>query len=192
MPLAPRLAASARAADPGRSGTADPASSGLKAKRVAMADLRQLIADLGYANVRTLLNSGNLVFDSGRKVTAAHTAAIQEAIATKTGATANLMVVSTADLATVVAENPLVDVVKDPSRCLVAFRSSGASLARAAVLLDDEWGPDQLALGTKAAYLWCAGGLLDSPMAKAFDRLMRDAVTTRNWATVLKLHAMSQ
>src|SRR5262249_30404849 len=149
------------------------------------------VADLGYANVRTLLNSGNVVFDSGRKVTASHIAAIQEAIAKKTGVTANLMVVSASDLATIVSENPLLQVVTDPSRFLVAFPSTAADLTRAAVLLKEEWSPDQVALGTKAAYLWCASGILDSPMTKAFDRLMRDAVTTRNWATVLKLQAMS-
>jgi uncharacterized protein (DUF1697 family) len=37
-----------------------------KAKRVAMADLRALLEELGYADVRTLLNSGNVVFTAPR------------------------------------------------------------------------------------------------------------------------------
>jgi uncharacterized protein (DUF1697 family) len=163
-----------------------------KAKRIAMADLRQVIADLGYANVRTLLNSGNVVFESSRKITASHAADIQKAIAQRTGVTANLMIVSASALAAVVAENPLVSAIADPARCLVAFPSVPGELTRAAELLNEDWTPDRFALGSKAAYLWCASGLLDSPLAKAFDRLMRDTVTARNWATTLKLHAMCQ
>jgi uncharacterized protein (DUF1697 family) len=163
-----------------------------KAKRVAMAELRQLVADLGYTNVRTLLNSGNVVFDSGRKVTAAHAAAIQEAIAKKTGVTSNVVVISAAELASIVSENPLSEVVTDHSRYLVGFPSAASELAKTAALQEDDWTPDQFALGSKAAYLWCASGLLDSKLAKAFERLMRDRMTARNWATVLKLHAMTQ
>jgi uncharacterized protein (DUF1697 family) len=163
-----------------------------RAKRIAMADLRQLIADMGYTDVRTLLNSGNVVFDSGRKVTASHSAAMREAIAKKTGVTANLMVLSAADLATIVSENPLTDIITDPSRFFVAFPSAASELEKAAALLDETWMPDQFAMGSKAAYLWCARGILDSKLVKAFERLMRDRMTARNWATVLKLHGMSQ
>jgi uncharacterized protein (DUF1697 family) len=35
-----------------------------RAKRIAMADLRKLVEDLGYTGVRSLLNSGNIVFDA--------------------------------------------------------------------------------------------------------------------------------
>jgi len=38
-----------------------------KAKRVAMADLRALLVELGYGEPRTLLNSGNVVFEAGRE-----------------------------------------------------------------------------------------------------------------------------
>jgi uncharacterized protein (DUF1697 family) len=143
-------------------------------------------------NVRTLLNSGNVVFDSGRKVTASHTVAIQQAIAKKTGVTANVVVISAADLATIVSENPLTAVATDPSRFLVAFPSAASELAKTAALFEETWTPDQFGLGSKAAYLWLAGGLLDNKLAKAFERLMRDRMTARNWATVLKLQAMSQ
>jgi uncharacterized protein (DUF1697 family) len=163
-----------------------------RAKRVAMADLRKVMANLGYTNVRTLLNSGNVVFDSPRRLTASAAAAIRDAVAETTGVTAAVIVVSAADLAAVVAENPLGSVVTNPSRCLVAFPAAAADLAKAAALVNGDWAPDQFAVGARAAYLWCASGILANELAKAFDRLMGAAVTARNWATVLKLHAMSQ
>jgi uncharacterized protein (DUF1697 family) len=42
-------------------------------------------------------------------------------------------------------------------------------------------------MGACAAYLWCAGGILDSPLLKAVSRALKNALTTRNWATMLKL-----
>jgi uncharacterized protein (DUF1697 family) len=163
-----------------------------RAKRVAMADLRETVAGLGYTNVRTLLNSGNVVFDGPRGATPPSAVAIRAAVAERTGVTSDVVVLSADDLATVVSENPFDAVVTDPSRYLVAFPAAAADLAKASGLVTGEWAPDRLALGTRAAYLWCARGVLDSRMLKAFGRLMGDAFTTRNWATVIKLHTMSR
>lgn len=51
-----------------------------RAKRVAMADLRALVEDLGYGDVRTLLNSGNVVFTSARRPPAKAAARIEEGL----------------------------------------------------------------------------------------------------------------
>jgi uncharacterized protein (DUF1697 family) len=59
-------------------------------------------------------------------------------------------------------------------------------------MLEDPWKPDALAITQRAAYLWCATGLLDSKMNLAFSRKAGATVTTRNWATVLKLQAAAQ
>jgi hypothetical protein len=57
-------------------------------------------------------------------------------------------------------------------------------------LLKRDWTPDALAVGTRVAYFWCSEGLLASPLADAVGRALRDAATTRNWATILKLDAL--
>jgi uncharacterized protein (DUF1697 family) len=57
-------------------------------------------------------------------------------------------------------------------------------------LLKERWGDDAFAMGTLAAYLWCATGILESPLLKAVNRGLKDAVTMRNWATILKLHEL--
>jgi uncharacterized protein (DUF1697 family) len=48
-----------------------------------------------------------------------------------------------------------------------------------------------LAIGARVAYLWCPDGVLASRVAQAVGRALGDAVTTRNWATVTKLVALS-
>jgi uncharacterized protein (DUF1697 family) len=71
----------------------------------------------------------------------------------------------------------------------VAFVAQPAVLERAGPLLREAWAPDALAVGRRAAYLWCADGVLDSRLSQAFGRQFGEDTTTRNWSTVLKLHA---
>jgi uncharacterized protein (DUF1697 family) len=162
-----------------------------RAKRVAMADLRALVHGLGYTDVRTLLNSGNLVFSAPGVSSQEAAARIEEAMPAQLGVAARVTVVTAQELADAVAANPLTDVATDPSRLLVAFLNDPAHLSRLEPLLVHDWSPDALALGQRVAYLWCAGGILASRLLQAVGRALGDAVTTRNWATVLKLHALA-
>jgi len=162
-----------------------------KAKRIAMADLRAMVAGLGHGNVRTLLNSGNIVFQATRPNAGKLAAAIQAGIENECGVSARVVVFTAAELADVVQHNPLREVATDPSRFLVAFASQPGVLAKAAPLVKEPFAPDRLVIGTRVAYLWCASGILDSKLLKAFSKATGDATTARNWTTVLKLHAMA-
>lgn len=161
-----------------------------KAKRVAMADLRALVEGLGGREVRTLLNSGNMVFDGGTGGPGRIAAQIEKGLAGKLGVPARVTVLTGAEFATVVAENPLGRIAKDPARFLVAFFLDKGDLAGLRDLAQRSWKPEALALGAAAAYLWCAGGILESPLLTAVSRAVKDGLTTRNWATVTKIHAL--
>lgn len=160
-----------------------------RAKRIAMADLRRLIAELGYADVRTLLNSGNVVFAAKSPDAAGHARAIRAAIERGFGLAVPVIVVTAADLAAVLLENPLREVADDPARHLVAFVQSPGDLDAARPMLARDWSPEAFALGKRAAYLWCAAGVADSEVAQALLRAAGEGVTTRNWATVVKIQA---
>ena len=160
-----------------------------RAKRLAMADLRALLEELGYGRVRTLLNSGNVVYTAGRTAPAAAALRIERAIEARLGVRSRVTVLTAAELARAVAENPLVGVATDASRLFVAVPATPADHARLAPLAHDDWGRDRLALGARVAYVWCPDGGLASRPFDAVGRVLGDAVTTRNWATVTKLHA---
>jgi uncharacterized protein (DUF1697 family) len=162
-----------------------------RAKRVAMADLRALVEDLGYGDVRTVLNSGNVVFTTPRAAAGAAAARIEKALATELDVSARVTVLTAADLAAAITANPLLKVADDPSRLLVAVLRKPADRPKLEPLLKQDWAAEVLALGTRVAYLWCAEGILASRLAEAVSRLLGDAVTTRNWATVMKLHALT-
>lgn len=161
-----------------------------RAKRVPMAELRALMVGLGYSNVRTLLNSGNVVFDAKAGKAASHARRVKDAVAEQIGVSAEVVVVTAAAFVAVVADNPLRDIATDPSRHLVAFSQDATALSALAGLAKSDWTPDALAIGKQAAYLWCAAGILESKLAQAVGRQLGELATTRNWATVEKIHAL--
>ncbi len=163
-----------------------------RAKRVAMADLRALIEELGYGDVRTLLNSGNVVFRASAKTAGNAAARIEASLAAKLGVSARVTMLTATELAGIVVENPMLGIANDSSRLLVAVLSDPADRARLEPLLEQDWAPDALALGRRVAHVWCAGGILESRLAQAVGRALGSAATTRNWATILKLHALTQ
>ena len=163
-----------------------------KANRIAMTDLKGLIADLGHTDVRTLLNSGNAVFRSKRPNVAKISSGIQTAIVRNCGFSVSVMVVTAETLDHIIAENPMLHVAKDPARHLVAFVADAKHLGPLRALQEETWTPDALALTQRAAYLWCSTGLLESKMSQAFTRKAGATITTRNWATVLKLQAAAK
>ncbi|MFL6617236.1 MAG: DUF1697 domain-containing protein, partial [Povalibacter sp.] len=115
---------------------------------------------------------------------------IESALEKHHGFSAPTVVISAAELNAIVESNPLVERAPDASRHLVAFVMSPDALMKARPLLRTDWTPDALAIGPAAAYLWCATGILDSKMLQAFARALTNTATTRNWATVMKLHAL--
>lgn len=160
-----------------------------RANRVAMSELRKLIEDLGHTNVRTLLNSGNVVFREPRPRVSKLALSIEAGIEKRFGIATRVVVVTAADLTTIVQENPLRGVATDPRRHLVAFVGNPVNLAKARPLLEHRWEPEAFGIGSKAAYFWCARGVVDSRLPQALARTVGELVTTRNWATVLKLQA---
>jgi uncharacterized protein (DUF1697 family) len=165
-----------------------------RAKRVAMADLRKLVGELGYDEVRSVLNSGNLVFSGPARPQDDVASEIEEALVLKLGVAARVLVLDAAEVASVIDGNPLLDRAGDHAR-LVAFilsRPHTSPEARQAIeaLCGQDWHPGAAALGERAAYVWCPDGILDSAAAAALVKQLGDATTSRNWATLLKLHAL--
>ncbi len=155
-----------------------------KAKRLAMADLKALLAGLGATNVRTLLNSGNAVFDA-KRLTAE---TIRKAVAEQLGVDAAIILKTAAEFEAVASVQPIEE-ADDPSRLLVVFTAERAGLASLPELTQ---GRDLLHVTADAAYLWCADGILASKTGTALLRRLGESGTTRNWATVEKLRALLQ
>lgn len=162
-----------------------------KARRLAMADLRRLVEEVGYTAPRTLLNSGNVVFRGKAEPAARIAARLERGIEAVAGFHSRVVVVSAETLAAIVEENTLAAGASDPARLLVVFVPEVAALESVRVLLARDWGDERVAVGTHAAYVWSPRGVLESAAAEAVARVLGKRVTTRNWATVQKLLALA-
>jgi uncharacterized protein (DUF1697 family) len=164
--------------------------------RVAMADLRQLTEALGHTEVATYINSGNVVFTSPDTDCGALAAALEQAIARSLAVRPAVVVLSRADLAQVIADNPFPDEANP--RCLHAvFRR--LDLAPDAIAAVEEAQQRARAKGSRdeavpvgrALFLHTPDGLGRSELAAQLSRsgVQADG-TARNWATVTRLAAM--
>jgi uncharacterized protein (DUF1697 family) len=161
------------------------------AKRVPMAELRALLAEQGGERVATLLNSGNAVADWPRARPAALQARLAQALHARFGFDVPVVVKTLAEGEAIAADMPWPE-PPDPSRLVVVFAPDPDALAglqavKPLVAAGEAWH-----LGRHAAYLHCAGGLLQSRAAEALLGRGRDGVTTRNWATLGKLLALAR
>ncbi len=162
-----------------------------RAKRVAMADLRALVEGLGYGDVRTLLNSGNVVFSAPRTARGDPASRIEKAMAERLGVSARVITIDAKLLAAIVRNNPLQRFTSEPSRFLVSVLADPQDRKLLKPLEGQSWGKEALGVGPRAVYQWCPDGILKSPLATEVARLLRDRVTARNWTTITKLHALA-
>jgi uncharacterized protein (DUF1697 family) len=162
-----------------------------RAKRVSMADLRALVEGLGYGEVRTLLNSGNVVFSAPASARKSSAARLEKAMTARLGISARVTVLTAAELDAVVNENPLGRVATDPSRLFVTILIDPGLRKHLLPLDRQDWAPEVLGIGGRAAYLWVPQGMLESRLVAAVNRALGDGATTRNWSTVQKLHALA-
>lgn len=84
------------------------------------------------------------------------------------------------------------EVATDASRLLVAMTDDAMALAAVKPLARLSWGDERIHVGKDAAYLWCANGILESKAAVALLGGLKAVGTTRNWATLRKIHALMQ
>nr|WP_274604786.1 DUF1697 domain-containing protein [Frigoribacterium sp. CFBP 8751] len=180
------------------------------AKRVAMADLRRVAADLGFERPETLLNSGNLVFGASSRLGADDAAGLRAAIARATGVDADLVLLDAVRFTRLAVANPLRRdggdghdghdgeaggeghdgrEGREPTLLSVAFAEVPGALdgvAPPAVDLGDE----DLVVAPDAVYQWLPAGVLASRVPAAWWRGLPTPVTARNDATVRKLQAV--
>jgi uncharacterized protein (DUF1697 family) len=174
--------------------------------RVAMADLRAVVSELGHVDVSTYIQSGNVLFtaapdaDPGPAGTAAIADAMTAAIVAKLGVTAPVVVLTRGELDDVIAANPFPD--ETNHKCLHAvFRAAPADqvlldrIAAAASAAAAKGSRDSVRSVGRTLFLHTPDGYGNSDLAMALMRITgslkdRATGTARNWATVTKLQAL--
>jgi len=156
-------------------------------RRVPMGDLRAALAEAGYEDVRTLLQSGNVVLTS-----TAEAAELERDLGDVLGRTFGFdiaVVVRTRDaLADVIARDPFAGEADDPARYQVSFLSAKPKAASVRELERADVAPERVSMRGCEVYAWHPDGLARSRLAALITaRRLGVEVTARNWRTLTKL-----
>jgi uncharacterized protein (DUF1697 family) len=154
--------------------------------RVPMPRLRELLAEAGYEDVRTLVASGNVVVTSGK---APDTVAreITALIAREFGVETDTIVRTRDELAEAVARNPIPEADEQPKRCQVSFLAAEPSPGAVERVAAIDVAPERFEVIGREAYAWHPEGLQRSKLARALGDGLGVSATARNWNTVKKL-----
>jgi uncharacterized protein (DUF1697 family) len=161
-------------------------------KRIKMDQLRASFEALGFEQVKTYIQSGNVVFKTVKSSPAVLSRKMEERILKDFGFPASVITRTAGEIAATITNNPfLKERGIDPERLHVMFLSEAPAPAALKKLVDLIAPPDQARSSDRELYFYLPNGMSQSVlMKKPVDRILSVVTTTRNWNTVNSLHQM--
>ena len=158
-------------------------------KIVRMERLRASCAALGFRNVETYLQSGNVVFQAGRRPLSMLAAQIGDAIRRDFGFAVSVVVKTSGEMADVIARNPFLrERGIDVSKLHVTFLSAPVPRRALKNLEGLSRQSDRFYVGRREVYLYCPEGYGRTKFSNAaLEKALSVRGTTRNWRTVTAL-----
>lgn len=162
--------------------------------RVKMADLRKLVSGLGMRDVKSLLQSGNLVFGSDMEATSELEELLERAVAEGLGLETDFFVRTGSDWRAIIADNPFPEAAEnDPGHLLVVFLKQAPDRGAVAALESAIRGREVVRVGGRHAYIVYPDGIGRSRLTSALiETKLGTRGTGRNWNTVRKLGALAE
>ncbi len=162
-------------------------------KVIKMERLRASFDALGFENVRTYVQSGNVLFEAKVGAPAKLQAKIAARLARDFGFAVPVTVVTAEEVGRIVVENPfLKEEGIDVAKLHVTFLSERPSSSGLKKMVALPAGPDRFACRGRSVYLYCPEGYGNTKLSNsAIERALSLGATTRNWKTVTTLHQMS-
>jgi uncharacterized protein (DUF1697 family) len=158
-----------------------------KGNRIGMAELRSALEGAGYDDVRTHLQSGNVVL-STRKRPVGAAADCARIVRERFGLDVEVQARSRDELAEVVRRDPLGSVATDPSRYQVTFLAGELAPAVVERLEAVAAGGERVVALGREVYAWHPAGVARSKLwALLAGRELGVSATSRNWTTVKRL-----
>lgn len=160
---------------------------------VPMSELRDLCAMLGLTGVRTLLQSGNLVFEGTKRRGSALEQFLEAETQKRFGIAVDYFVRTSAELQTIIAANPFPEAAeRDPSHLLVMFHKDAPSADNVAALEAAIRGRETVRAVGKHLFVVYPDGIGTSKLTGSLiEKKLGSRGTGRNWNTVLKLAALA-
>jgi uncharacterized protein (DUF1697 family) len=161
---------------------------------IAMSQLRDLVGSLGFAGVRTLLQSGNLVFQSDRLAGSELERLLEAETAKRMNVAVDYLVRTREEWQAIIAGNPFTDAaMRDPGHLLVMCLKSAPPSKDVKALQAAIKGPEVVSALGKQLYIVYPDGVGRSKFSHTLiERILGTRGTGRNWNTILKLNALAE
>lgn len=155
-------------------------------KKIIMNDLKVLLSTLGFENIRTYIQSGNVIFQAAKANTEKLAAAIEKDIKTKYEFEVPVLVLTQTDLKTVIDDNPfLKEKGTVPDKLHITFLADTPEQENIEKLSAANYEPDKFKIKNKAVYIYCPNGYGNTKLTNTFfENKLKVTATTRNWKTV--------
>lgn len=163
-------------------------------KLIKMEVLRKILQELDFENIRTYIQSGNIIFESKISDRRKLEKQIHDTIETHFGFQVPVVIVTPEELKNVTVKNPYPDhQAIDATQPYVAFLSDIPSNEAIEVFKAVDFGKDQYTINDNTVYLLYADSAGKSKLTNvALENKLKVKATSRNWKTILKLIAMSE
>ena len=162
-------------------------------RKILMKDLAGLYESCGFTEVRTYVQSGNVVFNSREKNTKSISKIIENKIEQKCRFHADVLVRTGQNLKKVIGGNPFLKKPGvDPCNLYVTFLSDPPETQSLPNLSNVKSGADQFEIRGAEIFLWCPDGYGRTKLSNNyFETKLKRIATTRNWKTVMALYEMA-
>jgi len=162
-------------------------------KMIRMAELKSLYEALDLVNVKTYVQSGNVVFDSPERDASKLASLIEAQIERSFGHAVSILIRSPNDFQRIVDTNPFLHGRnEDPAKLHVTFLYSSPSKSQLSNLGVPKGEADEFFVGNQEIFLFCPNGYGRTKLPNNFfEKKLDTPATTRNWKTVTALHQMA-
>ena len=158
-------------------------------KKIKMDTLKQLYVELGYTNVQTYIQSGNVIFQT-QDIDAVNLAkSIAKQILEITGLEVPVLVLKLDEMKRIIENSPFVfDLSKNPTSFHITFLSETPDIINLEKIKSTDFGADHFELLDKAIYVYCPTGYGNTKLTNTFfENKLKVTATSRNWKTVNEL-----
>jgi len=157
-------------------------------RKILMADLRSLFSGLGFLNIETYIQSGNVLFDSNKNQSCSELAnIIQEKIKTVYNYEVPVIVIKAESLTPIINNNPFADGV-NINQLFLTFLSEKPKADKVIEMNKLSFSPDKFEVKESLIYGYFHGKFHQTKISnQLFEKKLKVSATTRNWKTVLKI-----
>ena len=159
-------------------------------KKIRMVDLKNMFETLGFGNIQTYVQSGNVVFDSHEQGVVTLQKSIETQIETTFRFSVPVLIRTLDDFKRIIESHPFKN--EEAIRVLVTFLYEHPEQSKLEDLSHYEDKVDKFAIGELEIFLFCPGGYGKTKLSNTFFERKLDVVaTTRNWKSVNALYEMT-